>query len=168
MFNESAKQQRNEIGYSSLWEEDGQEFYWDDKREIAVQPSATPIFKPDYAGAVEMLVKDKKLRDALSPRICRTLEMVFRKLAAGVDANEEVIPAVAGDINRDERTVRRHLSTSRKTANDLASASSKVMNIPCRPRFTRQSDGGSIYSIPPAGRCAGRNCCAEIPVSKLN
>ena len=128
MFNESAKQQRNEVGYSSLWEEDGQEFYWDDQREIAVQPSAPPSFKPDYAGAVEMLVKDKKLRDALSPRVCRTLEMVFRKLAAGVDASE-VIPAVAGDIRRNERTVRRHLSTSRKTANDLASDSSKVMNI---------------------------------------
>ena len=41
-----------------------------------------------------MLVKDKKLRDALSPRVCRTLEMVFRKLAAGVEASE-VIPAVA-------------------------------------------------------------------------
>ena len=128
MFNEAQKERLHEISSSTLWEENGQEFYWDDQREIAAQPSATPSFKPDYAGAVEMLVKDKRLRDALSPRVCRTLEMVFRKLAAGVDASE-VIPAVAGDINRDERTVRRHLSTSRKTANDLASASSKVMNI---------------------------------------
>jgi hypothetical protein len=128
MFNESQKERLHEINTSTLWEEDGQEFYWDDKREIAVQPTAAPTFKPDYAGAVEMLVRDKKLRDVLSPRVCKTLEMVFRKLAAGVDASE-VIPAVAEDIHRDERTVRRHFSTSRKAANDVGSGTSTVMNI---------------------------------------
>jgi hypothetical protein len=128
MFNESQRERLHEITTSTLWEEDGQEFYWDERREIAVQPSTTPTFKPDYAGAVEMLVKDKRLRDALSPRICRTLEMVFRKLAAGMDATQ-VIPAVAGDIRQDERTVRKHLYTSRKAANDLDSGTSTVMNI---------------------------------------
>lgn len=128
MFNESQKERRHEINTSTLWEEDGQEFYWDDKREIAVQPSATPNFKPDYAGAVEMLVKDKTFRDALSPRVCRTLEMVFRKLAAGVDA-DDVVPAVAQAINKKERTVRRHFDTSRKAANDVGSSTSTVMEI---------------------------------------
>jgi hypothetical protein len=128
MFNESAKERRHEIGYSGLWEEDDQEFYWDGKREIAIQPTATPTFKPDYAGAVEMLVKDKKLRDALSPRVCRTLEMVFRKLAAGVDA-DDVVPVVAQAINEEERTIRRHFSTSRKAASDVASETSTVMNV---------------------------------------
>jgi len=102
--------------------------YWDAKRQVAVQPTATASFIPDFAGAVQMLVKDKKLRSALSPRVCHTLEMLFRKLAAGVDA-ADVIPAVAGDINRDERTVRRHFSTSRKAANDIGSGTARVMNI---------------------------------------
>jgi hypothetical protein len=122
LFNESAKQQRHEIASSTMWNEDGQEFYWDDKHEVAVQPLVTPSFKPDYAGAVEMLVKDKALRSALPVRVCRTLEMVLRKLAAGVDVSA-IIPTVAEDIKRDERTVRRHLSESRKAAN----GSSKVM-----------------------------------------
>ena len=128
MFNASEKERRHEINTSTLWEEDGQEFYWDDKREIAVQPSATPTFKPEYAGAVEMFLKDQRLRAALSPRVCRTLEMVFRKLAAGVDA-DDVVPAVAKDIGRKERTVRRHFTTSRKAANDTGSGTSAVMNI---------------------------------------
>jgi hypothetical protein len=128
MFNESAKERRHEIGYSALWEEDDQEFYWDGQREIAIQPTVTPTFMPDYAGAVEMLVKDKKLRDALSPRVCRTLEMVFRKLAAGVDA-DDVVPVVAQAINEEERTIRRHFSTSRKVASDVDSGTSTVMNI---------------------------------------
>jgi hypothetical protein len=125
LFNESEKQQRNEIGFSTLLEQDGQGFYWDDKLEVTVEPTATPSFTPDYAGAVEMLVKDKKLRDTLSPRVCRTLEIVLRKLAAGMDA-DEIIPAVADVIKRDERTVRRHLSTSRKTAGG------KVMDVLAR------------------------------------
>jgi hypothetical protein len=128
LFNESAKEKRHEISTSTLWEENGQEFYWDAKREIAIQPSTTPIFRPDYPGAVQMLVKNKKLRDALSPCVRQTLELIFRRLAAGIDASE-VIPVVAGDIHRDERTVRRHLATSRKTANDLGSDSSKVMDV---------------------------------------
>jgi hypothetical protein len=122
LLNESVKQQRHEIGCSAMWEHDGQEFYWDEKHEVAVQPSAAPSFRPDYAGAVEMLVKDKKLRAALPVRVCRTLEMVLRKLAAGVDPNA-IIPTVAKDINRDERTVRRHLSQSKKAAR----GSSRVM-----------------------------------------
>jgi hypothetical protein len=128
MFNVSQKERLHEIRSSTLWEEDGQDFYWDEKNEVAVQPSATASFKPDYAGAVEMLVKDKKLRDALSPRVCLTLEMVFRKLAAGVEASD-VVPSVARDIRRKERTVRQHLLISRRTANNLASVSSKVMDI---------------------------------------
>jgi len=122
LLNESAKQQRHEISCSALWEHDGQEFYWDDGHGVAVQPSATPTFERDYAGAVEMLVKDKKLRAALPVRVCRTLEMVLRKLDAGVDA-AEIVPAVAAVIKRDERTVRRHLSQSKKAAR----GSSRVM-----------------------------------------
>jgi hypothetical protein len=128
MFNASQKERRHEIETTTLSEEDGLELYWDDKREIAVQPSAAPPFKPDYQGAVEMLVKDKELRDALPPRVCRTLEMTFRKLAAGVDA-AEVVRAVAEDIRRDERTVRRHFTTSRKAANNTGSGTSAIMNI---------------------------------------
>ena len=127
MFNASEKEHRHEIKTSTRWEEDGQEFYWDDKHEIAIQPTATPSFKPDYAGAVEMFVKDQRLRAALSPRVCRTLEMVFRKLAAGVDA-DDVVPAVAQAINAKERTGRRHFSTSRKAANDTGSGTSAVMS----------------------------------------
>jgi len=126
MFNASERQNRHEIETTTLREKDGEELYWDAKRQTTRQPAATPTFKPAYAGAVAMLVKDKGLRDALSPRVCRTLEMVLRKLAAGVDA-DEVIPAVAGEINRNERTVKRHLSTSQKAARD--SGTSRVMEI---------------------------------------
>jgi len=68
------------------------------------------------------------MRDALPPPVCRTLEMTFRKLAAGVDPSE-VVRAVAKDIKRDERTVRRHFATSRKAAKDTGSETSAVMNI---------------------------------------
>jgi hypothetical protein len=119
MFNESQKERLHEINASTLWEKDGQEFYWDDKREVAIQPTATPTFKPDYAGAVRALVTDKRLRDALKPDVCRTLELLLRKLAAGVAAND-AISAVAVDIKRDERTVRRHLTESRTAACELS------------------------------------------------
>lgn len=128
LFNESQKEKLHEISSSTLWEEDGQEFYWDEKREVAAQPSVAPSFRPDYVGTVQMLVRDKKLRHMLPPLVCRTLEMVFRKLAAGVDA-KDVVSAVAKDLRRKEHTVRRHLSISRKAANDLASVSSKVINV---------------------------------------
>jgi hypothetical protein len=128
MFNEAQKERLHEVSSSTLWEEDGQAFYWDERREVAVQPSVAPSVRQDYTGAVEMLVKDKKLRDTLPPLVCRTLEMVFRKLAAGVDP-KDVVAAVAKDLRRKQRTVRRHLSISRRAADDLSSVSSKVMNL---------------------------------------
>jgi predicted transcriptional regulator len=69
----------------------------------------------DFAAAVRALVIDRKLRAALNPRVRLTLELVLRKLAAGVDA-DTIISTVANDIHRNERTVRRHLAQSRKAA----------------------------------------------------
>ena len=127
MQNEGEKQRRHDLGFSTLLAEDGDYSCYEDNHEVT-QPSATPKFQPDYAGAVEMLVKDKALRSALPVRVCRTLEMVLRKLAAGVDA-AEVIPTVAEGIHQNQRTVKRHLAAVRRTATNLASSSSQLMDV---------------------------------------
>jgi hypothetical protein len=123
MSDEGDKQRLHELNCSTLVENDG-DFYLDGE----VEPSATSTFKPDYAGAVEMLVKDKALRAALPRHVCLTLEMVFRKLAAGVDATD-IISSVADVIQRDERTVRRDLAKARRTANDVGSSSLQLMDV---------------------------------------
>jgi hypothetical protein len=161
MFDEGEKLRRHELNCSTLVEKDGDTFYWDGDHEVAVTRSATPTFKPDYAAAVAMLVKDKALREALPRHVCQTLELVFRKLAAGVDATD-IIAAVADAIHRDERTVRRDLARARDTANDLASDSSKLMDAlaanvlpdnravaqssPCRPQVDALAESVALQS----------------------
>jgi hypothetical protein len=127
MFDEGKKQRRHDLGFSTLLAEGGDYFCYEDNHEVT-QPSAAPTFQPDYAGAVEMLVKDKALRSALPVRVCRTLEMVLRKLAAGVDA-AEIVPTVAEGIHQNQRTVKRHLAAVRRTATNLASSSSQLMDV---------------------------------------
>ncbi|MGD0760177.1 MAG: hypothetical protein ABR921_14840 [Candidatus Sulfotelmatobacter sp.] len=128
MQDENEKQRRHELNCTTLLHEDGDTFYWDDNHEVAIQPPVPPTFKPDYAGAVAVLVKDKALRAALPVRVCRTLEMVLRKLAAGVDA-AEIVPTVAEGIHQNERTVKRHLAAARRTATNMDSSSSKLMAV---------------------------------------
>lgn len=59
-----------------------------------------------------MIVQDKKVRSVLPKKTLVVLESLFRKLAAGVDP-KNVIKEVARDMNRDERTVRRHLECAK-------------------------------------------------------
>jgi hypothetical protein len=127
MQNEGEKHRRHDLGFSPLLADDGDYFCHEDNHEVT-QPTAAPTFQPDYAGAVEMLVKDKALRAALPRHVCMTLEMVFRKLAAGVDATD-IISSVADVIKRDERTVRRDLAKARRTANDVGSSSLQLMEV---------------------------------------
>jgi DNA-binding NarL/FixJ family response regulator len=129
--NESAKQAIHDIATTRLWEHEGQELYFDSKTETGVQPErsatpAPPAFTPDYAAATQLLVKDKRLRAALPKRVSETLELVFRKLAAGMDA-KEIITSVADALNRSERTVRRHLATAREIATDISGSSSELL-----------------------------------------
>lgn len=130
LLNESSKQARHEIHTTRLWEHDGQEFYYDDKSETAVQPTAPNAnsFDPDYAGAVETLVKDKKLRSSLPRAVRQTLELVFRKLDSKVHA-ADIVSQVSEDLGRDERTIRRHLSQAREIANDVANESGQLMEV---------------------------------------
>jgi hypothetical protein len=127
MFDEGKKQRRHDLGFSTLLAEGGDYFCYEDNHEVT-QPTAAPKFQPDYAGAVAMLVKDQALRAALPRHVCLTLEMVFRKLAAGVDATD-IISSVADVIQRDERTVRRDLAKARRTANDVGSSSLQLMDV---------------------------------------
>ena len=130
LLNESAKQERNEISFSTLR---GQELFFDEKSETAVQATESATIsgsaaKPDYSEAVAMLVRDQHLRAALPRTVCRTLELLFRKLAYSVDACD-VISEVAREIGRDERTVRRHLAAARTIATDSGSPSNGVLRI---------------------------------------
>lgn len=111
MFDASEYARRHELRCSTITEAD------EEKR------APEPAFAPDYAGAVHALVTDRDLRAALTPRVARTLELVLRRLAAGVDA-ENVIASVARDIHRDERTVTRHLAKSK-----VASGASMVGKV---------------------------------------
>jgi hypothetical protein len=132
MLDESAKQATKDLHCTSIWSFGGQDFYFDKNIDTGVQLTSSATmeaeFNPDYAGAVEMLVKDKRLRAALPPRVCRTLELVFRKLDAGISA-KGIIREVARDIKRDQRTVRRHLRTARRIATDVAHASNRLLRI---------------------------------------
>lgn len=133
LLNESAKQALHEIQTTALWERGGQEFYFDGESEtpIEAQHSASMAptgFAPDYASATQLLVKDKRLRAALPKSVRQTLELVFRKLAGGVEATE-VISSVAAALDRDERTVRRRLATARTIATDISDSSSNLLQM---------------------------------------
>lgn len=140
LLNESVKQALHEIKTTRMWEYDGQEFYFDEKNQIAIQPETSwtmaRAFAPDYASAAQLLVKDKKLRATLPTRTRQTLELVFRKLDSGMDARE-IVPAVASDLNRDQRTVRRHLASAKQIASDLTTVSGHQ----CPPSLGKSNGG---------------------------
>ena len=81
LLNEAKKQSLKEIHTEGTWTHGGDSFYFDAKTETAVglTKSATTAssWNPDYSGAAEMLVKDKRLRAALPKRVRQTLEMIF-------------------------------------------------------------------------------------------
>jgi hypothetical protein len=130
LINEGKTQAKHEIKTTHLWSAGGQEYYFDTRIETAVQPlqsaTLTASASPDFASATQLLVKDKRLRSALPKRIRQSLELLFRKLDSGMDARN-IISSVAADLNRDQRTVRRHLATARAIAADLTTVSGQLM-----------------------------------------
>jgi hypothetical protein len=133
LLNESAKQARHNLNCTSLWAHRGANFYFDAKLETEVQANHSATIlpappSPDYKAAIQMLVRDKELRATLPNSVCRTLELVFRKLDSGVEA-QRIIAEVAGDIKKDERTVRRHLETAHRIATDVENASHQIVQV---------------------------------------
>lgn len=133
--NEGVSAALHEISTSRMWTQDGQEFYFDARRGIEIQPTRSITLsepaKPEYASAAALLVHDKKLRAALPTKVRQTLELVFRKLDAGWDA-EDIIDGVSADLNRNPRTVRRHLKKAREIAADLTTVSGQLMQALAR------------------------------------
>lgn len=93
----------------------------EDRHELEPDPgfradvAAPTVEKPDYAGAVQMLVSNLELRQALPRLVSKTLEALFRKLDAGLGA-EDAIEAVAQDLKRNEQTVIRNLTEASNIA----------------------------------------------------
>jgi len=97
--------------------------------ELAPDPGTPPVEvaaptseKPDYDGAVKLLVGNPELRHALPKHVSKTLETLFRKLDAGVGAGE-VIGQIAHDRKKHERTIRRHLRQAHLIATGVAAPS---------------------------------------------
>lgn len=132
MFNAAEKQNLHEIATTSLVTHDGDTYYTDQQREMTVQPSGSDsqtlqiAVQPNYEHAVHELVENKSLRTALPKQVRTTLEYLFRTLESGADA-QNIIHIVADKLNRDPRSIRRHLQEARRLLSENARASSDLV-----------------------------------------
>lgn len=122
--NEVTRQMKKpEPHWATIWELDGDSYFWDEKKQIAVplddhvKPCPPdPVNK--FREVLDSFIKDRQLRVAIPERPRRTAELVLRKLAQGVPG-ERVISEVADDLGKNKRTVKRYLQAVRRICDSM-------------------------------------------------